>query len=57
MGFTTKLMIAYLVMLVLDGIALAYGRRERVWPPFIIITAILILSIVVMGYLWVTSPM
>ena len=57
MGFTTKLMIAYFVMLVLDGIAFAYGRREKVWLPFILVTAIMMLSIAIWGYLWVTSPM
>lgn len=57
MGFTTYLMIMYLVLIIADIFAFIKGRKNKIWVPFIIITTIMVLGIVVLGYLWITSPM
>ena len=57
MGFTTLLMLAYLTLFVLDAAAFVYGRQRKSWLAFALITALMALGIVVLGYLWVTSPM
>lgn len=57
MGFTTYLMIMYLILIIADIFAFIKGRQNKIWVPFIIITTIMVLGIVVLGYLWITSPM
>ena len=57
MGFTMRIMLVYLVLLIMDVGAFVYGSKKKKWVFFILITAIMILGIVVLGYLWVTSPM
>ena len=57
MGFTVKLLFAYLVLSVLDAIALAHGFRRKKWVPFALITGIMAAGVAVAGYLWIASPM
>ena len=51
------LMILYLALLILDIFAFLKGKENKKWMPFTAITAIMVIGIVVLGYLWITSPM
>lgn len=53
MGFTTILLIVYLVLLFMDAALL----KKRRWLLFAVLTATMVLGIVILGYLWITSPM
>ena len=53
MGFTTKLLLVYLALFMIDIAAL----RKKKWILFIPTTVIMVLGIVILGYLWFTSPM
>lgn len=57
MGFTMRLLLVYLALLIMDVGAFVYGSKKKKWTLFILITTIMLLGIVVLGYLWVTSPM
>ena len=52
MGFTRILLLAYLAFLLLDIVAL----MNKKWGLFIAITAVMAIGIILLGYLWVTSP-
>lgn len=43
--------------IVLDIIAFVRGRQDKKWIPFIVFTIIIVAGAVVLGYLWITSPM
>ena len=53
MGFTAWLLIAYVLLIIIT--AIAFAMKKKVIG--IATTAIMILGIVVLGYLWITSPM
>ena len=53
MGFTMILLLTYLALLIIDIAALKYKK----WILFIAITAVMVIGIVLLGYLWITSPM
>ena len=57
MGFSGKLLLAYLLLFCLDAIAFARGRRRKKWIPFAAVTAVMAAGIAALGYLWITSPM
>ena len=57
MSFTMYLMILYLGLLIIDIFAFLKGKENKKWMPFIIITAIMVIGITALGYLWITSPM
>lgn len=57
MGFTLYLVVIYLFLLIIDILAFIKGQEKKQMIPFIIITAIIIVSIIILGYLWITSPM
>lgn len=57
MGFTLYLAGTYLFLLIIDILAFIKGQEKKQMIPFIIITAIIIVSIIILGYLWITSPM
>ena len=57
MGFTMYFMLIYLVLFIADIFAFIKGKENKKWLPFIIITVIMVIGIVVLGYLWITSPM
>ena len=57
MGFTMYLMLIYLVLFIADIFAFIKGKENKKWLPFITITVIMVIGIVVLGYLWITSPM
>lgn len=57
MGFTMYLLIMYSVLFIADVIACIKGKENRKMVPFIIITTIMIGGIIILGYLWLTSPM
>lgn len=57
MGATIWLLIIYAILIVLDIIAFVKGRQNKKWIPFMVLTIVIILGIVVLGYLWITSPM
>ena len=57
MGFTMILLLVYLALLIIDVGAFIHGSKKKKWILFVLITAIMILGIIVLGYLWFTSPM
>ena len=57
MGFTMIVLLIYLMLFLIDVVAFIYGLIEKKWILFILITVIMVLGIVTLGYLWVTSPM
>ncbi len=57
MGFSMYLTIIYLVLLAMDIFAFIKGKENKKWQPFIVITIIMAMGIVILGYLWMTSPM
>lgn len=56
MGFTLYLLTIYLFLFVADVLAFIKGKKKQM-IPFIVITTIIIISIIIFGYLWITSPM
>lgn len=57
MGFTMYLAIIYFILFVIDVVAFIKGKENSGWAPFMMITVIMVVGIVVLGYLWITSPM
>ena len=57
MGFTMILLLVYLILFLIDIVAFIYGLKKKKWILFILVTVIMVLGIVTLGYLWVTSPM
>ncbi len=57
MGVTIYLMIIYLFLFVADILAFIKGKETKKMIPFIVITMIIIVSIIILAYLWITSPM
>ena len=57
MGFTLYSTIIYLFLFIADLFALVKGKENKKMIPFIVITTIIIISIIILGYLWITSPM
>lgn len=57
MGFTTQLAIVYLILFIIDIIAFIKGKENKRWVPWIMVTALMAVGIVILGYLWFTSPM
>ena len=57
MGFTMIILQIYLILFLSDMVAFIYGLKKKRWILFILITVIMVLGIVTLGYLWVTSPM
>ena len=57
MGFTIQFAILYLILFVIDVFAFIKGNENKKWVPCIMITAIMVVGIVILGYLWITSPM
>jgi hypothetical protein len=55
MAFTMILM--YLVLFIIDIFAFIRGIKEKKWLLFISISLIRITGILVLGYLWIKSPM
>lgn len=57
MGVTMRLLLVYLALLIIDIGAFVYGSKKKKWAFFLLITTIMVLGSVVLGYLWITSPM
>ncbi len=57
MGFTIYLAIIYLILIIMDIFAFIRGKKYKSWLLFTIITLIMTAGIVILGYLWLTSPM
>ena len=57
MGLTTWLAVLYLILFVIDIFAFIKGKENKKWVPCIIVTALMVVGIVILGYLWFTSPM
>ena len=57
MGFTLYSIIIYLFLFIADLFAFVKGKENKKMIPFIVITTIIIISIIILGYLWITSPM
>ena len=57
MGFTMIVLLVYFILFLIDIAAFIYGLKREKWISFILITVIMVLGIVTLGYLWVTSPM
>lgn len=53
MGFTAWLAIVYILLALLAGISFAMKKKKA----GICVLTVMILSIVVLGYMWITSPM
>lgn len=56
MGFTMILLLVYLVLFIIDGFALTLGLRKKKWILFAIISSIIVISIIILGYLWIKLP-
>ena len=52
MGFLLRLFIVYLVLLIID----IYGLKNKKWILFSIITGVMIVGVIVLGYLWLKLP-
>ena len=57
MGFTIGLVILYLILFASDVYAFIQGKEDKKWGPCIIITALIIVGLVILGCLWLASPM
>ena len=57
MSFMTWLAILYLMLFVIDIFAFTKGKETKKWAPCIIVSALMVMVIVILGYLWFTSPM
>ena len=57
MGFTLYSTIIYLFLFIADLFAFVKGKENKKMIPIIVITTIIIISIIILGYLWITSPM
>ncbi len=57
MSFTMYLMIIYLILSISDIFAFMNGVKSKKWVPFIIITTVMVIGIMILGYLWIISPM
>ncbi len=57
MGFTGYLAIIYLALLALDVFAYRRAKSSKKWAPFIAITAVMMIGVIVLGCLWFASPM
>ena len=57
MGATAYLVILFLVLLVLNMIALTKGKPIKKWVPITITTVVLVIGLAFLVYLWVSSPM
>lgn len=53
MGFTAKLALSYIVLLAIDIVAFAKKKKAIA----VTLAIIMVLGFVVLGYLWITSPM
>ena len=56
MGITMILFLVYLVLFIIDGFALALGLKKKKWILFGVISSIIVVSIIVLGYLWIKLP-
>ena len=57
MDMTAYLVILFLVLFVLNMIALTKGKAIKKRVPITITTAVLVMGLTFLVYLWVTSPM
>ena len=57
MGMTAYFVILFLVLSVLNMIALTKGKAIKKWVPIAITTVVLVMGLAFLVYLWVTSPM
>lgn len=57
MGFTSIVLLVYAALLIVDVGALFYGIKSKSWRLFATLTVAMIAGILLLGYLWVTSPM
>lgn len=57
MSFSMYLMIIYLILFISDIFAFMNGVKSKKWVPFIIITTVMVIGIMILGYLWIISPM
>ncbi len=57
MGLTFYLIIIYLFLFIVDVFAFIKGKENKKMIPFIAITAIMIVGIIILGCLWLMSPM
>ena len=57
MAFTMILLLVYFILFLIDIAAFIYGLIKKKWILFILITVIMVLGIITLGYLWITSPM
>ncbi len=57
MGLTFYLIIIYLFLFAADVFAFVKGKENKKMIPFIAITAAMIIGIIILGCLWLTSPM
>lgn len=57
MGLTTYLILIYIVLFIIDIYAFIKGKEKKKYQVFIIITTIMVIGILVLGYLWISSPM
>ena len=56
-GFTTMVALTYLALLIADAAALMHGVRTKKWMAFSLITALMVIGLAVLVYLWIIWPM
>jgi hypothetical protein len=57
MGITFYILFILIILIVLDAAALIHAIKHKKWFAFVTITAIILLFIFSIAYLWITSPM
>lgn len=57
MGFSIYLILIFICLFIIDIFAYVKGKEKKKYLLFIIITTIMILGIIILGYLWMTAPM
>lgn len=57
MGFTTYLILIYIVLFIADIYVFIKSREKKKYLAFIIITTIMLTGILVLCYLWISSSM
>ena len=57
MGFTLKLALGFVALLILDGLAFARGRKRNKWGAFIALTTLFLVGLVTLWVLWILWPM
>ena len=56
-GLSSLFSMILLILIITDVFILKSALKTKKWTLFIVITSIIVISILLLGYLWITSPM